>query len=113
LNTPLDSLDRPSGSPYILNGEDDPSGAQETVITDINGDFGPKAVWVIGSSEPPADYDIVADDQGEGTIGTFESSDFILPFLLFNYDMYILQTQSSARFDEIFGHLRIFHELGE
>ena len=62
----------------MLNPGSDPSGAQESVTTDGNGDFGPTAIWSISpSASTPAKYDIIADSQATGTIGKFESADFI------------------------------------
>lgn len=75
LEKPLDSLDRPSSTNYVLNAANDPSGAQETVTTDGNGDFGPQAIWAIDSSATPHKYDIVADNQATGTIGTYKASE--------------------------------------
>lgn len=61
-----------------LNPGSDPSGTQESVTTDGNGDFGPTAIWSISpSASTPAKYDIIADSQATGTIGKFESADFI------------------------------------
>jgi hypothetical protein len=56
---------------------DDPSGTQEAVATDGNGDFGPLAIWEIDPSATSSVHDIVADNQDRGTIGTFESADAI------------------------------------
>ena len=77
LLNPLDSLDRPSGTSYIFNSSNDPSGIQETITTDSNGDFSTTAIWNIPSEVPEADYDIAADNQSSGTVGTYESSDAI------------------------------------
>jgi hypothetical protein len=76
LEEPLDSLDRPEGT-FVLNTGNDPSGSQETVTTDGSGDFSPVAVWAIGSLAAPAEYDIVADNQASGAIGTYDSADAI------------------------------------
>jgi len=72
----LDSLDRPDGS-YGLNTASDPSGTQESVSTDANGDFSPLAIWAIPSSAIPQKFDIVADNQATGTIGTYDTNDAI------------------------------------
>jgi hypothetical protein len=56
---------------------DDPSETQEAVTTDEDGDFGPLAIWEIGSSATSSVHDIVADNQDRGTVGTFESADAI------------------------------------
>jgi hypothetical protein len=76
LENPLNSLDRPEGT-FLLNTGNDPSGSQETATTDGSGDFSPAAVWAIGSSAAPAEYDIVADNQASGAIGTYDSADAI------------------------------------
>jgi hypothetical protein len=60
-----------------LTSGDDPSGTQEVVTTDENGDFGPLAIWEISSSATSSVHDIVADNQDRGTIGTFDSTDAI------------------------------------
>jgi len=60
-----------------LSTGNDPSGSQETVTTDGNGDFGPTAIWTIPSGAPEADYDIVADNQASGTVGSYDASDAI------------------------------------
>lgn len=61
-----------------LNSGEDPSGSQETVTTDVNGDFNlttPKAIWTISSGAPVTNhhYDIVADNQASGTVGTYDA----------------------------------------
>ena len=76
LEYTLDSLDRP-GSDYTLNTGNDPSGSQEIVTTDGNGDFGPTAIWSIDPSAGEYDYDIVADNQASGTVGNYDLSDAI------------------------------------
>ncbi|MCX5991061.1 MAG: PKD domain-containing protein [Chloroflexi bacterium] len=65
------------GHDQIIAGED-PSGAEEAVTTDGNGDFAPLVIWNIAlSATTPSKYDIVADNQAQGTIGTFGSKDAI------------------------------------
>jgi hypothetical protein len=76
LVKPLNALDRPEGT-YTLNTGNDPSGTQETVSTDGSGNFSPTAVWTIPPGTSVNDYDIVADNQSSGTVGTYESSDGI------------------------------------
>jgi PKD repeat protein len=76
LKRELDGLDRPGGT-YTLNTGNDPSGSQETITTNGNGDFGPTAIWSIDPSAGEYDYDIVADNQASGTVGTYDSSDAI------------------------------------
>ncbi len=62
--------------PGPMNVANDPSGAQEAVTTDASGDFVPTAIWTIPSSTAAnVKYDIVADIQGSGTVGTFDNSD--------------------------------------
>jgi PKD repeat protein len=76
LLTPLDALERPlMGGKYIFSTANDPSGAQETVTTDANGDFAPVAVWT--AAETQGEYDIAADNQASGTVGTYDSHDEI------------------------------------
>jgi PKD repeat protein len=58
-----------------LNGTIDPSGSQETVATNASGDFAPTAIWTIPSGAALEKYDIVADNQGAGTVGTFDNND--------------------------------------
>jgi hypothetical protein len=60
-----------------LSAASDPSGAQETFTTSGSGDFGPSAIWSIGTGESAAGYDIVADNQASGTTGTFDAGDAI------------------------------------
>jgi len=65
-------------SAYEFNGGNDPSGAQETITTDASGDFGPTAIWAIDpAAATPTKYDIVADSQALGTIGKYDSKDYI------------------------------------
>jgi PKD repeat protein len=76
--TVLDSNDIPTTGAYTLSSANDPSGSQEAVTTNSSGDFSPVAIWSIGSSAAsPAKYDIVADSQSSGTVGTFDTSDYI------------------------------------
>lgn len=75
--SPLDELGLRNGT-YTLSASDDPSGSQETVTTDVNGNFGPVAIWSIDSSSgAETGYDIVADNQSAGTVGTFDENDSI------------------------------------
>jgi len=46
-----------------LNASEDPSGSQENVTTDENGDFGPKLIWINISAGSQMNYDIVVDNQ--------------------------------------------------
>lgn len=69
--------DEPVIKDDALNAGEDPSGAQETVTTDGNGDFGPTATWAISSSATEHEYDIVADNQASGTVGTYDNADEI------------------------------------
>jgi PKD repeat protein len=65
-------------SAYEFNTGNDPSGAQETVATDASGDFGPQSIWAIDPvAATPTKYDIVADSQALGTIGKYDSKDYI------------------------------------
>ncbi|MDD5095307.1 MAG: PKD domain-containing protein [Dehalococcoidia bacterium] len=61
--------------PADMNSAMDPSGSQESVTTDASGDFNPVAIWTIPSSATPQKYDIVADNQAAGTVGTFDTND--------------------------------------
>jgi hypothetical protein len=70
--TIVDGQDPIPPSAYVLSSADDPSGTQETVVTDANGDFGPVAVWTIGSLPAVLEYDIVADSQTSGTVGSYD-----------------------------------------
>jgi hypothetical protein len=62
---------------YEFNAANDPSGAQETITTNASGDFSPTAIWSIAPSATPQKYDIVADSQALGTIGKYDSKDYI------------------------------------
>jgi hypothetical protein len=63
---------------YQFSTGGDPSGAQETITTDAGGDFIPTAIWAIDpAAAAPTTYDIVADSQALGTIGKFDSKDYI------------------------------------
>ena len=78
LSSQYDSYERPL--PGVLQDLDtggDPSGGQETVITDGNGDFDPVAIWNVGYSGDSAAYDVVADNQASGTAGKYDSADEI------------------------------------
>ena len=46
-----------------LNASEDPSGSQETVETDENGDFGPELMWINISAGSQKNYDIVVDNR--------------------------------------------------
>ena len=46
-----------------LNASEDPSGSQENVMTDENGDFGPEQIWINISAGSQKNYDIVVDNQ--------------------------------------------------
>ena len=74
LLSPLNALDRPEGTCTLTSGND-PSGARESVTTNASGDFGPVAIWSIPVSAGVQKYDIVADNQGSGTVGTYDTSD--------------------------------------
>ena len=63
-----------SGHEYLTG---DPSGAQETISTNASGDFSITAIWAIPTSATPQKYEIVADSQALGTIGKYESKDYI------------------------------------
>jgi PKD repeat protein len=74
--SPLDGLDRPvSGASYTFSTGNDPSGAQETVTTNATGDFGPVAIW--SAAATTGNYDIVADNQAQGTAGKYDNKDAI------------------------------------
>ncbi len=62
-----------------LNASVDPSGSQETVTTDENGNFTQIEIWNTISAGSPINYDIVADkqDDGENTGKYNEASDGI------------------------------------
>jgi hypothetical protein len=70
--TIVDGQDPIPPSAYVLSSANDPSGAQETVVTDANGDFGPVAIWAIDPSAALLKYDIVADSQTSGTAGKYD-----------------------------------------
>jgi hypothetical protein len=63
-----------------LNTSEDPSGAQESVNTNASGMLPVTAIWAI---DPEAaitytEYDIVADNQDEGVVGTYHASSDLL-----------------------------------
>jgi len=63
---------------YQFNASNDPSGAQETITTNASGDFSPTAIWSISpSASTPVKYDIIADSQSLGTVGKYDSKDYI------------------------------------
>jgi PKD repeat protein len=69
-------MERRTGSPTVFSTAADPSGSQEIVTTDSLGDFSPTAVWSIDpSAAGGTGWDIAADNQASGTIGTFDISD--------------------------------------
>jgi hypothetical protein len=70
--TIIDGQDPIRPSAYVLDSANDPSGSQETVVTDANGDFGPVAIWTIDPSAAVLKYDIVADSQTSGTMGEYD-----------------------------------------
>jgi PKD repeat protein len=76
--TAYDSLDVPTSTAYSFSPDADPSGNQETVTTDPNGNFAPTAIWNISQSSGSANkYDIVADNLSSGTTGSMDTGDFI------------------------------------
>jgi PKD repeat protein len=76
--TIVDGEDPVLQSAYEFKTAEDPSGAQETVTTDASGDFSPTAIWAIGAAAAtPTKYDIVADSQALGTVGKYDSKDYM------------------------------------
>jgi len=63
----------------LATGED-PSGAQESVSTDTNGTLPVTAIWEIdpGAAVTHTGYDLVADNQDAGTVGTYNTSSDLL-----------------------------------
>ncbi len=63
----------------VLDAGEDPSGTLELVATDANGTLPVTAIWAI---DPDAttytEYDIVADNQAAGTVGTYNASSDLL-----------------------------------
>lgn len=59
-----------------LSTGEDPSGAQELVSTDTIGTLPVTAIWEIdpGAAVTHTGYDIVADNQATGTVGTYDVS---------------------------------------
>jgi hypothetical protein len=64
-----------ASAPAPMYGASDPSGSQESVVTDAVGDFSPVAIWSAQTSAEELQYDIVADHQAAGTVGTFDIND--------------------------------------
>jgi hypothetical protein len=77
--TVFDSNDIPTAGTYSFNTGLDPSGGQETIITNGGGDFNTTAIWTVPVSSPPvgSKYDIIADNQATGTVGVFDINDAI------------------------------------
>ena len=48
-----------------LNDAEDPSGSQETVTTDADGNFGPIEIWSAIPAGSPMNYDIVVDNMND------------------------------------------------
>jgi hypothetical protein len=63
----------------LATGED-PSGAQESVSTDASGTLPVTAIWAIdpGAAITHTEYDIVADNQATGVVGTYHASSDLL-----------------------------------
>ncbi len=63
-----------------LATDEDPSGAQESVSTDARGTLPVTAIWAIdpGAAVTHTEYDIVADNQDAGTVGTYNASSDLL-----------------------------------
>ncbi|MEA3282557.1 MAG: hypothetical protein U9Q68_08370, partial [Euryarchaeota archaeon] len=63
-----------------LNAGEDPSGAQESVNTDASGTLPITAIWAIdsGAVVTHTGYDIVADNQAAGVIGTYNATSDLL-----------------------------------
>jgi len=58
----------------------DPSGSQESITTDENGNLWPGTlIWPIDENEPITyeDYDIILDNQQSGTVDTYDAADAI------------------------------------
>ena len=63
-----------------LDTGEDPSGAQESVSTDTNGTLPVTAIWAIDpeAAVTNTEYDIVADNQDAGVVGTYNASSDLL-----------------------------------
>jgi len=61
----------------ILDPTKDPSGAQEVVLTDANGNIQPTLIWSIPANATPtyAKYDIILDKQGTAGTGIYNGND--------------------------------------
>ena len=61
----------------VLSAGEDPSVTQESVLTDANGNFNPTLIWNIsaGAAITYNKYDIVADNNDTGTVGTYNATD--------------------------------------
>ena len=61
----------------VLSAGEDPSVTQESVLTDANGNFNQTLIWNIsaGAAITHHKYDIVADNQDTGTVGTYNATD--------------------------------------
>jgi len=60
-----------------LDTEDDPSGSQESVTTDANGNLSRTLIWSIPVDAPIThhEYDIILDNQEAGNVGTYNAAD--------------------------------------
>ena len=63
-----------------LNTSEDPSGAQELVSSDTSGTLPVTAIWAIDpcAAVTYTEYDIVADNQATGVVGTYHASSDLL-----------------------------------
>jgi PKD repeat protein len=72
------SLDVPTLNSYRFNTASDPSGSQELVTTNADGNFNAVVVWNTSPGNSlSAKYDIIADNQSAGTAGQMDSADYI------------------------------------
>ena len=65
-----------SDGDVLVAGEDPSPDGQELVATDANGTLPVTAIWTIGPGVAVTsdEYDIVADNQAIGTVGTYNAS---------------------------------------
>ena len=72
--------DEAVGEGDTLTAGEDPSGAQESVTTDAIGTLPVTAIWAIdpGAAVTHTGYDIVADNQAAGVVGTYNASSDLL-----------------------------------
>lgn len=89
---------------YSYDTNMDPSVTQEKIITDVNGDFAPQAIWTIDSNtQTPCKYDIAADSYNQGTLGVYDTKyDFLDEP---GWEGFIVDTPPDTELPELSGYI--------